>query len=101
MPLGPPPPGGYSRKQIASVVPAMIPFPYGTGRMPIEGCPLTERQLQVVWLASYGLTNREIGDRLSVAIYTVKTHLQHIMATLNARDLAHMVAICLRDGFVR
>ena len=56
MPLGPPPPGGYSRKQIASVVPAMLPSPE-KGRLPVEGCPLTERQLQIVWLASYGLTN--------------------------------------------
>ena len=100
MPLGPPPPGGYDRKPVASVVPDMLPSPK-TGRLPVEGCPLTERQLQIVWLASYGLTNPEIADRLSLSNYTVKTHLQHIMATLVARDRAHTVAVCLRLGFVQ
>ncbi len=101
MPLGPPPPGGYTRKPIVSVVPAMMPNPKGTGRLPVEGCPLTERQLQVVWLASYGLTNAEIGDRMALAPTTVKSHLTHIGKILGARNRAHMVAICLRDGFVQ
>ena len=100
MPLGPPPPGGYARKPVASVVPDTMPSPK-TGRLPVEGCPLTERQLQIVWLTSYGLTNGEIADRLSVSTYTAKTHLNHIMRALGARDRAHMVAICLRLGFVR
>ena len=43
------------------------------GRDALEG--LTPQQRQIVRLASYGLTNREIGDRLFLSPRTVSSHL--------------------------
>ena len=39
---------------------------------------LTEREREVVCLAAQGLSNEEIGQRLSLALGTVKWHLHNI-----------------------
>jgi DNA-binding CsgD family transcriptional regulator len=44
--------------------------------------PLTERELEVLALLAAGLTNKEIADRLIIAIGTVKVHVKNIFAKL-------------------
>lgn len=44
--------------------------------------PLTMRERQVVALASQGLANREIADRIGVSIRTVEGHLYQVFAKL-------------------
>lgn len=39
---------------------------------------LTEREVDVLWLAACGLTNKEIGRQLWITEDTVKTHLRRI-----------------------
>jgi len=52
------------------------------GRSPIE--PLTERELEVLRLLPSQLTNREIGDLLSISTNTVKFHVKTIYRKLGA-----------------
>ena len=47
-----------------------------------------------------GLTNREIGQRLSISEETVKVHIRHLFGRLQARSRAHAVAIGFRRGMV-
>ncbi len=57
---------------------------------------LTEREMQVLHLASYGHQNREIGGRLGgLSEDTVKTHFRRILKKLEATDRTHAV----RRGF--
>jgi LuxR family maltose regulon positive regulatory protein len=59
--------------------------------------PLSERELEVLALIADGLSNREIADRLFIAVGTVKRHINHIygklgvgtriQATVKAREL--------------
>lgn len=44
--------------------------------------PLTERELEVLALLAAGLSNKEIADRLIIAVGTVKVHVKNIFAKL-------------------
>lgn len=59
---------------------------------------LTRRQLQILFLASLGMSNAEIGNKLFLSKDTVKTHLRRAFKTLGARDRTHAVALCFRSG---
>ncbi len=48
--------------------------------------PLSERELEVLRLVAQGLSNREIAERLVVAVGTVKVHVHNICGKLDARN---------------
>jgi len=59
---------------------------------------LTGRELEVLGLVAAGLTNTEIGERLTVSTGTVKTHIGHLLAKLGARDRVQLVIQAFRAG---
>ena len=61
----------------------------------------TPRESQVLQLISDGLVNREIGERLFLSEETVKSHVRHLLAKLQARSRAHAVAIGFRRGLIQ
>ena len=79
----------------------------GTGEViPFTG-PLREleqeptmREIEVLQLISDGLVNREIGQRLFLSEETVKSHVRHLLAKLQARSRAHAVAVGFRRGLI-
>jgi DNA-binding NarL/FixJ family response regulator len=60
----------------------------------------TARELEVLQLISDGLVNREIGHRLYLSEETVKSHVRHLLAKLQARSRAHAVAVGFRRGLI-
>ena len=58
------------------------------------------REIEVLQLVSHGLVNREIGNRLFLSEETVKSHVRHILAKLQARSRAHAVAVGVRRGLI-
>jgi DNA-binding NarL/FixJ family response regulator len=60
----------------------------------------TLREIEVLQLISDGLVNREIGQRLFLSEETVKSHVRHLLAKLQARSRAHAVAVGLRRGII-
>ena len=60
----------------------------------------TGREIEVLQLISDGLVNREIGVRLFLSEETVKSHVRHLLAKLQARSRAHAVAIGFRRGLI-
>jgi DNA-binding NarL/FixJ family response regulator len=60
----------------------------------------TTRELEVLRLIGDGLANREIGTRLFLSEETVKSHVRHLLAKLQARSRAHAVAVGFRRGFL-
>jgi PAS domain S-box-containing protein len=61
---------------------------------------LTPREREVLQLAADGRSTRDIAGLLVVSPGTVKTHLQHIYAKLDARDRASAVATAMRLGLI-
>jgi DNA-binding NarL/FixJ family response regulator len=65
---------------------------------PGKDAGLTERESQVLVLASEGLTNAEIGEALYLGRETVKTYLSRAYARLGVRNRAEAVRFLLADG---
>jgi DNA-binding NarL/FixJ family response regulator len=61
---------------------------------------LTARELEVMALVAYGLTNGEIAKRLVISVATAKTHVSRSMVKVHARDRAQLVALAYRTGLV-
>ncbi len=62
---------------------------------------LTERELDVLRLVARGRSNGEIAEALFLSAGTVKTHVGHILAKLQARDRTQAVVIAYESGLVR
>jgi LuxR family maltose regulon positive regulatory protein len=54
--------------------------------------PLSERELEVLRLVARGLSNREISERLFLAVNTVKGHNQKIFDKLQVQSRTEAVA---------
>ncbi len=76
----------------------VIPLPAPVRRLEQEPTP---RESQVLQLISDGLVNREIGEHLFLSEETVKSHVRHLLAKLQARSRAHAVAIGFRRGLIQ
>ncbi len=63
--------------------------------------PLSERELEVLELLESGLSNREIGEALYVAVNTIKTHIRNIYGKLNVRSRTQAVARAKDLGLLR
>ena len=61
---------------------------------------VTSRQVDVLSLASHGLTSAEIAAQLGVSVTTVKTHFDNIYSRLGASDRSEAVATALRHGLI-
>jgi DNA-binding NarL/FixJ family response regulator len=59
---------------------------------------LTPREAEVLGLIGAGLTNREIAERLVISETTVKTHINHVFAKIDARDRAAAINYSAQHG---
>ncbi len=77
------------------------PVPSGeTARQRAEAYALTPREHDVLILVAEGLTNKEIGGRLSITEDTVKKHVQNIIWKLRAADRTQAAIMALRLGLL-
>ncbi|MEV0248949.1 response regulator transcription factor [Nocardia sp. NPDC050712] len=61
---------------------------------------LTTRETDVLHAVADGLSNPEIGKRLTIAEATVKTHLLRIFAKLDVSDRTHAVVVAMDNGLL-
>lgn len=71
-----------------------------TGMMGEGEIPLTMRETQVLRHVALGLSNREIGQSLTISIETVKEHVQNILRKIKASDRTQAAVWAVRKGLV-
>jgi DNA-binding NarL/FixJ family response regulator len=86
-----------TRRRLGNRGGEVIPF---TGSLQQLEQEPTMRETEVLQLISDGLVNREIGERLFLSEETVKSHVRHLLAKLQARSRAHAVAVGFRRGLI-
>jgi DNA-binding NarL/FixJ family response regulator len=62
---------------------------------------LSPREYDVFLGIARGLSNPEIAAELTLALPTIKTHVNRILAKLGARDRVHLVILAYQHGIVR
>lgn len=82
----------------AALAKAMSEAPVGPepDSLPVE--PLTEREVEVLRLIVAGLDNDAIADVLCVSVFTVKTHVRHILGKLGVSDRTQAAVWAVRHG---
>jgi DNA-binding CsgD family transcriptional regulator len=61
---------------------------------------LSEHELSILRLISYGQSDAEAAAHLKIGAETVKHHLKRAMRKLKARDRAQAVAPAIREGLM-
>ncbi len=62
---------------------------------------LSGREREILQMLADGMSNREVSERLVVSVETVKTHVKHILAKLEAEHRTQAVAIGIRQALIR
>ena len=67
------------------------------------GCPLSDRQFEVVPLVVEGLERCEIAERMGITDATVRAHLQNIYdaLALYPRNRVALAVLALRKGWIK
>jgi len=76
------------------------PIDAGTPRQRAEAYSVTPREHDVLTLVAEGLTNKEIGARLSITEDTVKKHVQNIIWKMRAADRTQAAILAYRMGLL-
>jgi DNA-binding NarL/FixJ family response regulator len=65
------------------------------------GTDLTERELEILRIASLGRSNKAIAEELHLSVNTVRNHMQHVLTKLGAHSKLEAAAIAARIGILR
>jgi DNA-binding NarL/FixJ family response regulator len=79
------------------VDPALMPA-FLTGKDKDE--MLTPREREILQLLADGMSNQDVAGRLFISQETVKSHVRHILAKLEADTRTQAVAIALREAII-
>jgi DNA-binding NarL/FixJ family response regulator len=78
------------------VDPALMPAFFSKDRDDM----LTTREREILQLLADGMSNADVAGKLFISQETVKSHVRHILAKLEADTRTHAVAIALRDAII-
>jgi DNA-binding NarL/FixJ family response regulator len=62
---------------------------------------LSPRELELLELVAEGLSNKAIGQQLSVSVNTVKYHMKNILQKLGAQNRTEAVMMAIRSGLIK
>jgi NarL family two-component system response regulator LiaR len=79
---------------------ALIEVARSVRQGPEPGHDLTAREREVLVLMVEGLNNPQIGERLSISVTTVRSHVSSILLKLEVSNRAEAVALAVRNNLV-
>lgn len=82
----------------AEVRQLLVEDEFATPKSSVE--PLTSREIEVLQLVVQGCRNSEIGQRLSISVKTVETHLTSIYSKLGVQSRAEAIALAQKQGLL-
>ena len=68
--------------------------------IPVRAGDLTDRERQVLGLYGKGYTTAMTASELGLSETTVKTHTQHVMTKLGAKNRVEAIAIAMGEGII-
>jgi len=84
-----------ARKVLNRFVPSL-----GKGQRQEPPETLSQREMEVLHLATQGLSNQDIADKLSLSLRTVQAHLGHIFNKLGVSSRTEAVVRALKEGWI-
>ena len=61
---------------------------------------LSERELEVLQLVSFGLSSREIAERLFLSSHTITNHRKNMLARSRCGNLAELVRVAINENLL-
>ena len=61
---------------------------------------VSNRERDVLGLLIRGYSNPEIATKLNISQHTVKTHRKNAMTKTNSKNIAQLIAVCIRQGIL-
>lgn len=61
---------------------------------------LTDREIEVLRLAATGMSNKEIAEKLSVTVRTVKAHISNVFAKMDVASRTEAILKAVREGWL-
>lgn len=62
---------------------------------------ITPREIEIIRLVAQGLTNQEIGERLSISRWTARTHVSTVLGKTGARNRVELTLWALSNGIAQ
>lgn len=59
---------------------------------------LSDREIQILSLASKGLTSQKIADKLSLSTHTVNTHKRNMLNKTDSKTIIQLISQCIIEG---
>lgn len=72
----------------------------GNISVPGRARELTKREKEVVRWVAMGYKNREVAEKLGIAVKTVETHRANIMNKIALRNVAQLIRYAIQKGMV-
>jgi len=66
-----------------------------------DGLALTARELEILHLIAQGLRNKDLAEKLSLSLHTIKNHVHHVLKKLKAPSRTEAVRIALQHGWLK
>jgi len=66
----------------------------------LVGDPLTDREVELLYLIAQGRTSKQMSDELYLADETVKGYRKRIIAKLGAKNVVHAVVLAIGTGII-
>lgn len=62
---------------------------------------LSQREIEITQLIADGLTDRKIGEQLTISDKTVSTHRKNILRKLNLKNTAMLIRFAIENDLIK